>query len=492
MNLDPTFSWGRALWLLSPELILLLASALILAIDAARPHQEEKRWRLSVVTLIGLAAALAATWTLRDCNTRVFAMLSCDLFALVVKALALIATALVALAAEPYLQTHQLPQGVFYALLLTAAMAICLLGAATNLIMIFVAFDFLSLNTYLLTGYFRSDRHSAEAGLKYFLYGAALSAVMLYGLSWFYGLTGSTDLAAVARGLLETESAARPLALPALIFVIAGLAFKVAVVPFHQWAPDAYEGAPTPVTAFLSAGPKIAGFALIVRLGATMLPPELGHLPLDWRSSLAALAALTMTVGNLTALWQQNIKRLLAYSSIAHAGYILIGVVAASPLGTTAVLLYLAAYALTNLGAFGVVIAVSNRIGSDDIQDYAGLNKRAPLLAAALIICLLSLGGIPPLAGFIGKVWLFLAAIESRLVWLAVVGVINSVISLAYYWKIMRAMYMLPAETETPLTTPPMLAWAVGIAALGVFIIGVYPSPFVTLFEAAAKTFWPL
>ncbi len=490
MNLESTLDWGRALWLLSPELVLLLASLLVLAIDAARPHQEEKHWRLSFVALAGLAGALLASWSLWGCNTRVFSVLSCDLFALVIKTIALVATGVVALASESYLQTRRLPQGVFYALLLTAAMAICLLGAATDLIMIFVAFDFLSINSYILTGYFRDDRHSAEAGLKYFLYGAALSGVMLYGLSWFYGLSGSTDLSAVAGALMEMGNAARPIALPALIFVIAGLAFKVALVPFHQWAPDAYEGAPTPVTAFLSAAPKIGGFALIARLGLTMLPSDLLYLPVDWQSSLAGLAAITMTVGNLVALWQQNIKRLLAYSSIAHAGYILIGVVATSSLGLTAMLLYLAAYVLTNLGAFAAVIAVSNRTGSDAIEDYAGLSKRAPLLAAVLLVCLLSLGGIPPLAGFIGKAWLFLAAIEANMAWLAVVGVINSVISFAYYWKIIHAMYILPAQAEERLPTPPTLALALGVTTLGVFVVGLFPAPFLALFQAAAQEFF--
>lgn len=490
MNLEPTLSWGRALWLLSPELILLLASLLVLGVDAGRPHQTRKRWNLSRLTLLGLAGALAATLTLWGCNVRVFAVLSCDPFALTVKIIGLAAVGLVVLASEAYLQVHQLRQGEFYALLLLSAMAICLLGASTDLIMIFLAFDFLSLNSYILTGYWRGDWRSAEAGLKYFLYGAALSAVMLYGMSWLYGLAGSTDLGRIAETLRETESAMRPTILPVLILVIAGLAFKVALVPFHQWAPDAYEGAPTPVTAFLSTGPKIAGFALIVRLGLTLLPPDLQYLPIDWRALLSALAAITMTVGNLLALGQTNIKRLLAYSSIAHAGYVLIGVVAGSALGVTAVLFYLVAYALTNLGAFAAVIAFSNQIGSDVIEDYAGLSKRAPGLAMALLICLLSLGGIPPLAGFAGKVWLFLAAIEANLVWLAAVGVINSVISFAYYWKVIHAMYMLPAQAEERLSTPLTLAVALGAAALGIFVVGLFPSVFLALFQGAARIFF--
>lgn len=482
---EPTLTLGQTLWLLSPELVILLAGVLILGLDAVHPRQEEKRW-LPYVALAGLAGALIATITLWGCNTRVLFVLSCDPFALVVKMVALVAMGIVILASDVYIRARSPYQGEFYALLLFSTLAICLLGAATNLIMIFLAFDFLSITSYILTGYLRDDRRSTEAAIKYFLYGAALSAVMLYGMSWFYGLTGSTDLGGIAAALTGAENSLRPIILPALILMAAGLAFKVAAVPFHQWAPDAYEGAPTPITAFLSVGPKIAGFALIVRVMLTALP----DLAVDWRTLLMAVAAFTMTVGNLVALWQQNIKRLLAYSSIAQAGYILIGVVAASPRGVTAVLLYLAVYALTNLGAFAAVIAFSNQTGSDAIEDYAGLSRRAPPLALVLIVCLLSLGGIPPLAGFIGKLYLFSAAIEAGLLWLAIVGVINSVISISYYWRIIRAMYLVPARTEERLRTPPTLGVALGVTVAGVLIIGAFPGPLLALLQAAAPAFF--
>jgi NADH-quinone oxidoreductase subunit N len=477
------------LWLLSPELLLLFAGLLILGLDAIRPRQEEKRW-LPYVALVGLAGSLIATITLWGCSTRVLFVLSCDPFALMVKMIALVAMGLVILASDVYIRTHSRYQGEFYALLLFSTLTICLLGGATNLIMIFLAFDFLSITSYILTGYLRDDRRSTEAAIKYFIYGAALSAAMLYGMSWFYGLTGSTDLNSIAAALMETETSLRPIILPALILVVAGFAFKIGAVPFHQWAPDAYEGAPTPVTAFLSVGPKIAGFALIVRVMLTALPMDLANLAMDWRTLLMAISVLTMTVGNLVALWQQNIKRLLAYSSIAQAGYILIGVVAASPRGVTAVLLYLAAYALTNLGAFAAVIAFSNQTGSDAIEDYAGLSKRAPVLALVLIICLLSLGGIPPTAGFVGKLWLFSAALEEGLLWLAIIGVINSIISLSYYWKVIRAMYLRPTQAEDRLITSPALAVALGVTAVGVLIVGAFPSPLLALIQAAAPTFF--
>nr|HID12392.1 NAD(P)H-quinone oxidoreductase subunit 2 [Anaerolineae bacterium] len=268
---EPTLTLGQTLWLLSPELVILLAGVLILGLDAVHPRQEEKRW-LPYVALAGLAGALIATITLWGCNTRVLFVLSCDPFALVVKMVALVAMGIVILASDVYIRARSPYQGEFYALLLFSTLAICLLGAATNLIMIFLAFDFLSITSYILTGYLRDDRRSTEAAIKYFLYGAALSAVMLYGMSWFYGLTGSTDLGGIAAALTGAENSLRPIILPALILMAAGLAFKVAAVPFHQWAPDAYEGAPTPITAFLSVGPKIAGFALIVRVMLTALP----------------------------------------------------------------------------------------------------------------------------------------------------------------------------------------------------------------------------
>jgi proton-translocating NADH-quinone oxidoreductase chain N len=486
---EPTLTLGQTLWLLSPELLLALTGLLVMALDAIQLGREEKRW-LPYVTLAGLAASLIATITLWGCDTRVLFVLSCDPFALVVKAVALVAVGLVVLMSDVYIRTHSRFQGEFYALLLFATMAISLLGGATNLVMIFLAFDFLSIASYLLTGFLRGDQRSAEAGMKYFLYGAALSAVMLYGMSWFYGLTGSTDLDAIASGLLEMGGPVRLVALPALILMAAGFAFKIGAVPFHQWAPDAYEGAPTPVTAFLSVGPKVAGFAVIMRVFMTLVPGGFVDLTMDWRSLLMATAVVTMTVGNLVALWQTNIKRLLAYSSIAQAGYVLIGVAAASPRGVTAVFLYLAAYVLTNLGAFAAVITFSNQTGSYTIDDYAGLSQRAPAVALVLIVCLLSLTGIPPTAGFIGKLWLFSAAIEGGLTWLAVIGVINGVISLSYYWKIMRAIYFAEPSSEEPLPTSAALNVALGVAIAGVLLIGVFPAPVLSFIEAAAQAFF--
>ncbi len=482
---------GQTVWALSPELVLLVTGLLILGLDAIHPQREEKRW-LPYLALVGLAAAFIAAVTLWGCNTRVLAVLSCDAFSLMVKMVALVAVGLVVLLSEVYIRKHcALHQGEFYALLLFCTIPICLLGGATNLVLIFLAFDFLSITSYVLTGYLRDDPRSAEAGLKYFLYGAAISAVMLYGLSWIYGLSGSVDLGEIATALQKADESLQRLLLPALAFVIAGFAFKIAAFPFHQWAPDAYEGAPTPVTAFISVGPKVAGFAVIIRVLLVAFPPHgMVELAGNWRVALMAISILTMTFGNLVALWQSNIKRLLAYSSIAHAGYVLIGVVVASTQGIVAVLMYLAAYAFTNLGAFASVIAFSNQTGSDEIEDYAGLHKRAPALALALIICLLSLIGIPLTGGFVGKLLLFSSAIEEGLLALAVIGVLNSVISVSYYWKIMRAMYLDPPKVEDHVTISPALGVSLCIAVAGIFVLGVFPNLLLPLLDAAAKVFF--
>lgn len=480
----------QTLWLLSPELALLIAGLLIAGLDTFRPaEEEEKNWLPSVsVALVGLACALTATITLWECDMPALSVLSCDPFALTIKTITLVTVAIVVLTSETYVRarvpSHQ--QSKFYALLLFSTLPMCLLGSTTDLIMIVLAFYFLSVTSYILTGYLRDDRRSVEAAIKYFLYGATLSAVMLYGVSWFYGLTGSTDLTEIATALLESESRLRPVLLPALIFVAAGLAFRIGAVPFHQWAPDAYEGAPTPISAFLSVGPTITGLAIVLRVLLTGLPVELEEVATDWRALLMALSTLTMTVGNLAAIGQDNVKRLLAYSSIAQAGYALIGVVVASLQGVTAVLLYLVAYAAANLGAFTVVIALS----CDEIEDYAGLHKRAPGLALVMIVCLLSLAGIPPTAGFVAKLYLFSAALKEGLLWLVALGVINSVVSISYYWKIIHAMYIVPAKTEERLATSPALMAALGVAVVGVFGVGLFANPLLGLLQVAAQTFF--
>jgi len=489
---ESTLSLGQTLWLLSPELALLLTSLIVLVPSLIHPRQEQRRWP-PYVALIGLGAALVATTTLWGCDTRVLAVLSCDALAVTLKCIALGATVILVLTANTYTRTHTRHRGTFYAMVLFSALAMCLLSGATNLVLILLALDLLNVASYVLISYQADDPRSTEAAIKFFLYNATLSAVFLYGLSWLYGLTGSTDLNGIAAVVREQENTLRPAMLPALIFVGAGFALKVGAVPFHQWVPDAYEGTPTPIAAFLSVGPMIGGLTVVSRVLLTALPPDLEILAMDWRTLLMAIATLTMTVGNLVALWQHNTERLLAYSSIAQGGAMLIGVITASRRGLTAMLLCLIAYLLANLGAFAAATVFSSQAGSQasgTVEDYAGLSKRAPALAFGLLVCLFSLGGVPLTAGFTGKLYLLSAAMEEGLLWLAIVGATVSIMSLACYWKIIRAMYIAPPQTEARLTVSPTLGMALGLAVVGVLAIGIFPDPLLELLQAAAQGFF--
>jgi proton-translocating NADH-quinone oxidoreductase chain N len=410
-------------------------------------------------------------------------MLALDQLALFFKLFTVLVLILVGLAATEYVQTHTPFRGEFYALMLLGGLAMMLSAAATNLVMIFLAIEFLSITGYVLTGYLRDDARSTEGAIKYFIYGATASAIMLYGFSLLYGATGSADLAGIGSALASGAVATHWLIYPATILALTGLGFKIALAPFHQWAPDAYEGAPTPVTAFLSVGPKAAGFAVLMRVLLTALP----DFQVDWVAVLAGVAMVTMLVGNLVALWQTNLKRLLAYSSIAQAGYMLIGLAALAPearswtTGLNGVLLYLLAYLFTNLGAFAVVIAVENRTGSADLPAFAGLMRRNPFLAVAMFVFLLSLIGIPPTAGFVGKLFVFGAAIQRQMILLAVVGIVNSVISVYYYFGIMREMFFRDGGEAQPLTVARPLRWAVGVNAVMVVLMAVVAEPFIRL-----------
>jgi NADH-quinone oxidoreductase subunit N len=485
-------SLEQNLWQLSPELILLLVGGILLGLDALRLRRNAGRWSL-VVALAGMAGAFVATATLWDSNAQVLSVLSRDGFALAINGIALVTTGLVALISSFYVETRPNPhKGAFYALLLVSALAICLIGAATDLIMIVLAFELFNIVSYILIGYLRGDPRSSEAAIKYFLTSAAFSGLMLYGLSWFYGLTGTTGLEGIASALVggaalgEPGAALRPMMLPALILVTAGLAAKVAAAPFHQWMPDICQGTSVPVATLFSVSPVVAGFAGLMRVLLIALPPD-SILATDWRTLLMAVAAITMAAGSLTALWQQNAKRLLAYLSIAQVGYLLVGVVAASPHGVTAALFALMAYVVSTLGTLVAIVALSHHTGSYAIESYAGMHRRSPAVAWALLLCLLSLVGIPPTAGFVGRLNLFSGAIEEGLLWLAIVGVMSGVISFACVWRIIRVVFTTPTPTEERLTVPPALAVALGIAAVGIFAIAIFAGPLLTILEVAAE-----
>jgi NADH-quinone oxidoreductase subunit N len=340
---------------------------------------------------------------------------------------------------------------------------------------------------------FHKNSWSSEAGLKYLLLGAVSTALTLYGMAYLFGLSGETSLEGVAAFVSSAGEESRTGLVLAAVFLAAGLGFKMAVVPFQMWVPDVYQGAPTPVTAYLSVASKAAGFAVVMRIFLVSLGE--GLITDDWANMFAAIAAVSMTVGNVMALVQSDIKRMLGYSSIAQAGTFLIGLAAVAAedpqllLGTSSVVFFLGTYAFTNLGAFMAIIAISNKIGSDEIDDYKGVYKRSPFLALGLAACLISLTGIPPTAGFIAKVYVFNAAVQADLVWLALVGVLNSVISAYYYLRVVLVMFAREPETEATFQPSPYLGLAVAIAVVGLFAIGVYPNPLIQASESAAQIF---
>jgi proton-translocating NADH-quinone oxidoreductase chain N len=469
--------------LLSPEITLTTFALLVLGLDLASKRLKDA---LAYVAMGGLILAIVVTALLFGSQGSLFSeMVTVDSFALYFKIIACLTAGLVILSSIAFMKTKTPYRGEFYSLLLLATLAISLLAGASDLVMIYLSLEFLSLTSYVLVGYLRGDPKSSEGGIKYFLYGAVTTAVMLYGISLLYGITGSTNLAEIRNALLfpASPAASTPwLILPAVIFMLAGFGFKISLVPFHQWAPDAYEGAPTPIAAFLSVGPKAAGFAVLIRVFLTALPTY----QIDWVAILAGISLVSMTYGNLVAIQQTNIKRMLAYSSIAQVGYILLGVVAAGPetVGITGVLLFILAYLFTNLGAFVAVVAFSHVTGSDEIADYAGLIRRAPFLATSLVVFFMSLAGIPPTGGFLGKLFVFGAAVQmgqNIFYFLAAVGVLNSVISLYYYFNVVRQMFFLPPNEETTLRIPATLVLAVAVTMAMTLIMGLYPQPFINL-----------
>jgi NADH-quinone oxidoreductase subunit N len=421
-----------------PELIL--SGAMLVVIVADLATRGRGRGLNLFLTLGSLAAATVAAFRLYQAPPALLFsdMIAIDPFAIYFKLIFYVSTALVVIVAHYSSDTRHGDLGEMCALLLAIAIGLSLMASAVDLVMMAIALEMVSIPSYVLAGFLKANRRSSEAALKYVIYGAASSGVMIYGMSILFGLTGETGVFGISAALAAQDHY-RLTTLVAIGFVLAGIGFKISSVPFHFWTPDVYEGAPTPVTAFLSVGPKAAGFAMMVRFFYAGLAQSDGHglwLPvagLDWPALLAALAAATMTFGNLAAIPQNNLKRLLAYSTIAHAGYMLMGFVVLSDQGVLAVLFYLGVYLVMNLGAFFVVITVARQARGEDIAHYRGLVWRSPFLAVAMAAFLFSLIGLPPSAGFIGKLYLFAAVIQEKYYWLAVVGVLNSVVSLYYY-----------------------------------------------------------
>ncbi|MBI4358757.1 MAG: NADH-quinone oxidoreductase subunit N [Candidatus Omnitrophica bacterium] len=389
------------------------------------------------------------------------------------------------LASLAYEKIPERAQSEFYILLLTTAVLLTLMGGVTNLLMVFLTIESVSLTSFLLVGFQKFDKASSEASLKYVLFGAISSATMLFGMSLLFGITGTIDLVKMGEILLlSTNHAIQTMGLIGMTLLLVGIGFKISVVPFHMWAPDVYQGAPTPVAGFLTVAPKALGFAVLARVFLSAFP----NLVPKWTLLLQLLAVVTMTVGNIIAISQTDVKRLLAYSSIAQAGYILVGFVLPNELGLQAVLIYIVAYLFTNLGAFFTVVAIERNLGSNQLEMYNGLAIRSPLLALALTLFLLSLTGIPPLAGFIAKVYIFSAAISANAIALAIAIALNSAVAAYYYFKVVRAMYLVPPLASEKLKNPFSIKIAVVASLLGLFLIGLWPAPLIRMVEQSIVT----
>lgn len=465
-----------------PELILTMGALLLLLGDVVHPRQPGK------VLGIGIASVITALVALCKCPpvaTGVVAgqlprpliggnLLAADGLSWLFRVLILTSVGLVFLMSRWYHPLRGRDLAPYGVLLLLSAVGMLLLVSGTDFLVLFIAFELIGVTSFILTGYLRKDPRSSEAALKFFLIGAFSSAMLVYGISWVYGLSGSTDLVVLAQWVQTSSGGVRwPLSV-ALLLVLVGFGFKMSLVPFHMWVPDIFEGAPTPIAAYLSVAPKIAAMAAAVRIFLSFQPPAV-----QMSLLLAVLSALTMTIGNIVAIQQENVKRLLAYSSIAHMGYLFMGVVTGTPLGQEGVYLYALAYLVMNLGAFAVVVIVSNALGSDQIEAYRGLAQRSLGLALLFAVFLLSLGGIPPFIGFLGKFYVFAAAIQSGWIWLAVVAILNSVVAIYYYFRITFQMYFRSPADCHPIPIPWGHRLLLMATAVSTVLLGIFPQPLI-------------
>jgi NADH-quinone oxidoreductase subunit N len=478
---------------LLPEIVLTVGALILLLADLIVPR--DKQSVLAWVALAVLAATGVALVPVADAHVQIsHGLIAVDRFALFFKVIFLGAAALTVLMSVRYLEVEGTRAGEYYFLILCATLGMMFMAGGTDLITLFVGLETMAIAFYILAGFLKPSRRSNEASVKYFLLGAFSLGILLYGMSILYGLSGTTNLRSIATALSGQDR--DPRLVLAVILVVAGMGFKIAAVPFHMWAPDVYEGAPTPIAGFVSVGSSAASFAMLLRIFVESLPamrataaaggagPAIG-----WSTMFYVLAVASMTVGNFAALTQSNLKRMLAYSSIAHGGYLLIGAVAGTTRGITAMLVYLFVYAFMQLGAFGV-LAMLRRTDSigDELKDLNGLYFRNPFAAIAMLLFMLSLGGVPPMAGFMGKFWLFGAAIESGYVWLAVIGVLNSAVSIYYYIRIVVFMWLKNEPTGSVPTTSPTYALVLGVAVIATILLGVYPQPLFQFAQASAAT----
>ncbi len=453
-----------------PETFLLLGAFAVIFLDLFLKNKKT----LGFLSLLILGGTFALAKAPAVSQPLFFGFFTLDAFTHYFRLISLGVIAFTVLVSLGYKRLAQDIEGEYYSLFLFMAFALTLIAASTNLLMIFMSIEFVSILSYIFTGFLKRDARSKEAALKYLLFGSFASGLMLYGMSILYGISGSLEFTAIQK-VLHAETGFHSMAMISFLFFCAGLGFKISMAPFHMWAPDVYEAAPTPVSGFLTVAPKALGFAVFLRLLATVFL-SLGS---RWQILLVVFSVLTMTIGNLMAIAQTNVKRLLAFSSVAQAGYMLMGMAVFNDLGVTGVLLYLMAYAFTNLGAFAVVTAAGNTLESDELQSYAGLSKRAPFLAAAFTVFLVSLAGLPPFAGFIGKFYVFSAAIQAGFVKFAVIAAINSAIAAFYYFKIVKMMYITQPVQDGQVAQTPIFVFAISLLLLGIFAMGLYPAPFI-------------
>ena len=475
------------LLLIAPELFLSAAGMAILIYATMIGRAQERA--LALVSVGSLALTGLLLFVSRR-GAGFGGMLEVDRFALYFKGLVILAAIITILFSLRFVEVAPYPGGEYYALILLTTVGMMFMASGTHFGSIYISLELMALSQYVLAGYFKKETKSIEAAAKYFILGAFSSAVLLYGISLVYGATGTLSLSGMAASAAMGERS--PLLIVGIILVACGLLFKVASAPFHVWAPDVYEGAPTPISAFFAVGPKLAAYAILARIFFVGFGPRV----VDWAPIIAASAALTMVVGNVGALMQTNVKRMLGYSSIGHAGYALLGVLGYSTsitqpdgkvvnLGLSSILIYLLAYALMNLGVFGLVVLLESKgYAAESIDDFNGLSKKNPIAAAVMIVFLLSLAGIPPTAGFIGKYYLFTTAMKSGWVGLTLLAVLMSAVSLFYYFRIARAMYLVDGEGELKWREEPAVAAAVFVCVTGTLMMGILPQPFIRFAES--------
>lgn len=496
MNIDNFLS---EINLIYPEIVLVSTLIVVLLFDLI--FKENKSF-LPIISIAGLSSATFFTVLNFGKNEFAFGygsnnfLLSIDDFSNFFKLLILISSIFIILFSilSNEIKICRDRHGEYYTLLLGMIIGMFFLVSANDLIIIYISIEILSLSSYILTGFVKTSLRNSEASLKYVIYGGVSSGIMIFGMSLIYGMTGSTNLSEI-NSILKVTALSDVNFLISILMVLAGLGFKISVVPFHFWTPDVYEGAPIPITAYLSVASKAAGFAVLIRFikimflsGITNNEYWVLYPIIDWRSLLIIFSIITMTLGNLSALWQDNLKRMLAYSSIAHAGYILLGLAVLSNQGLTAVLFYFIIYLFMNLGAFLVVMIIANEINSEDINDYKGLGYSLPFLSAMLSIFLISLVGLPPTAGFIAKLYLFIALVDAKMIVVAIIALINTVISLYYYVRVLKNLYLSkPAENKIKIRNLSFVYSLVLIMVIPVILFGIYFAPITNLAKYSLK-----